>query len=140
MQAWDGIELYKHVATASGDGVWELVHSNVRPNFYDSTTGSNTSGRQDFCLEIQQGDVDVHIDAELNYVLDVKQQRVTFSANDIMYALKFPNDAACRAFGEQLSNAVFFNLFGVSIVDNYDYIGYGNWTLVTLTFGSLCCC
>ncbi|KXZ52553.1 hypothetical protein GPECTOR_9g597 [Gonium pectorale] len=112
-----GTKLYKYVATASGDGNWELASSNARPRFYDSNEDSNTSGKKDFFLEIEQGDVDVHVDAELNYVLDVKQRRVTFSANETIYALKFPNDTACRAFGEQLNDAVFYNQYGV---DNDD--------------------
>ncbi|PNH08099.1 Protein CYPRO4 [Tetrabaena socialis] len=110
-------KLYKYVATSSGEGNWELASSNARPRFYDAKEDSNTSGKKDYFLEIEQGDVDVHVDAELNYVLDVKQRRITFNANGTIYAVKFATDSTCRAFGEQLNDAIFYNQYGV---DNDD--------------------
>ncbi|GFR50260.1 hypothetical protein Agub_g12446 [Astrephomene gubernaculifera] len=108
-----GTKLYKFVATSSGEGNWELASSNARPRFYDSLEDSNSSGKKDFFLEIEQGDVDVHVDPRLNYVLNVNQRRITFCANNTIYALKFPNDQACRLFGEQLNDIIFYNQYGV---------------------------
>jgi hypothetical protein len=108
-----GNKLYRYVCTPNGDGNWELASSHARPRFYDAKEDSGTSGKKDFYLEVEQGDVDVRVDAGLNYVLDVKQRRVTFNANNTVFALKFPSDATCRAFGEQLNDALFYNQYGV---------------------------
>ncbi|EFJ44461.1 hypothetical protein VOLCADRAFT_82851 [Volvox carteri f. nagariensis] len=108
-----GTKLFKYVTTINGEGNWELASSNAKPHFYDSKEDSNSSGKKDFFLEIEQGDVDVHVDAGLNYVLDVDQRRVTFAANNTIYALKFQNDDACRTFGEQLNDAIFYNQYGL---------------------------
>ncbi|KAG2485820.1 hypothetical protein HYH03_015530 [Edaphochlamys debaryana] len=116
-EASTATKLYKYVTTSSGDGNWEVASSAARPRFYDAKEDANTSGKKDWYLEIEQGDVDVHVDAELNYVLDVKQRRVTFNANGTIYALKFATDATCRDFGEQLNDCSFYNQFGV---DNDD--------------------
>lgn len=111
-------KLYKYIVTPSGEGNWELASANAKPRFYDALEDSNASGKKDFFLEIEQGDVDVHVDAELNYVLDVKQRRITFHANGTIYALRFPHDTACRAFGEQLNDALFYNQYGVENDDD----------------------
>ncbi|GLI63206.1 hypothetical protein VaNZ11_006105 [Volvox africanus] len=112
-EADGGVKLYKYVITSSGDGNWELASSNARPRIYDSKEDSNIRGKKDFFLEIEQGDVDVHVDANLNHILDVRQRRVTFAANDTIYALKFPNDDTCRTFGVDLNDALFYNQYGV---------------------------
>ncbi|KAG2451790.1 hypothetical protein HYH02_003568 [Chlamydomonas schloesseri] len=111
-------KLYKYIATPSGEGNWELASAAAKPRFYDALEDANASGKKDFFLEIEQGDVDVHVDADLNYVLDVKQRRITFHANGTIYALRFPHDAACRAFGEQLNDALFYNQYGVENDDD----------------------
>lgn len=75
---------------------------------------SNTSGKKDYFLEIEEGEIDAHVDQNLEYVLDVKQRRVTFSANGTIWALRFPNDHTYRLFGEELNDAIFYNQYGVN--------------------------
>ena len=36
--------------------------------------------------------MDVHVDQNLGYILDIGQRRITFTAGEHIYALKFPND------------------------------------------------
>lgn len=98
----------------NNDGVWEVASTNARPRFYDMNEDSNTSGKKDYFLEIEEGEIDSHVDQNLEYVLDVKQRRVTFSANGTIWALRFPNDQAYRLFGEELNDAIFYNQYGVN--------------------------
>lgn len=55
----------------------------------------------------------MHVVADLNYVLDVRDRRITFSANETIFALRFPTSDLCRIFGESLNDAVFNNQYGV---------------------------
>lgn len=111
--------LYRFVFTGT-DGVWETASSNARPRFYDANEDTSTSSRskKSYHLEVEAGDIDAHVDQEMNYVMDVKQRRVTFHAGGAIWALKFASDEAARAFAEELNDAAFYNQYGVDCDDD----------------------
>eukprot|EP00967_Tisochrysis_lutea_P131282 scaffold228081_cov19-Tisochrysis_lutea.AAC.1 len=50
-------------------------------------------------LEIENGDLDVRVDDSLSYVVDTDQRRLTFSAHDKIWALRFGNADSLSAQG-----------------------------------------
>lgn len=47
-------------------------------------------------LEIEGGDVDVRVDDGLSYVVDTDQRRLTFSAHEQIWALRYGNPESFR--------------------------------------------
>ena len=76
-QAEPGVKLYKYVrAGAVGD--WRLLSSFARPRLYDSREDGGGS-KQEWFLEVEGGGVDAKADNTLNYMLDLKAKRITFT-------------------------------------------------------------
>mmetsp|Transcript_1482 Transcript_1482/g.3251 ORF Transcript_1482/g.3251 Transcript_1482/m.3251 type:complete len:563 (-) Transcript_1482:307-1995(-) len=108
-----GIKLFKFVKAGTG-GNWELASANARPSFYDALEDTSSSGsKHDWFMEVEGGDIDVHVDQDLGYVLDLSQRRVTFSAEGTVWALRFPSEEQYRSFGEELNNKVYYNTYGM---------------------------
>ncbi|KAL6753084.1 VID27 cytoplasmic protein-domain-containing protein [Haematococcus lacustris] len=105
-----GIKLFRFVR-AGNTGSWELASSNASPRFYDSNEDSTTSGKADWFLEV--GDIEARVDSELSYVMDLPGRRITFSAGEHCYALRFPNSEMFRSFAEELNDKAFYNLTGL---------------------------
>lgn len=100
VQAPAGIKLFQFVKAASG-GKWELVSSRAQPRFYDANEDQRNK-QPDYYLEIESGDIDQRADGALSYVADPAARRVTFAANDSLWALKFPAADSYRAFMTEL--------------------------------------
>ncbi|KAJ9521148.1 hypothetical protein QJQ45_022851 [Haematococcus lacustris] len=110
LQPERGIKLFRFVR-AGNTGSWELASSNASPRFYDANEDSTTSGKADWFLEV--GDIEARVDSELSYVMDLPGRRITFSAGEHCYALRFPNDEMFRSFAEELNDKAFYNLTGL---------------------------
>eukprot|EP00200_Dunaliella_tertiolecta_P009141 CAMPEP_0202380178 /NCGR_PEP_ID=MMETSP1127-20130417/27502_1 /ASSEMBLY_ACC=CAM_ASM_000462 /TAXON_ID=3047 /ORGANISM="Dunaliella tertiolecta, Strain CCMP1320" /LENGTH=600 /DNA_ID=CAMNT_0048978833 /DNA_START=71 /DNA_END=1873 /DNA_ORIENTATION=+ len=108
----DCIKLYQYVAASGHTGEWKLLSSNARPQFYDTQEDSNTR-KQDWFLEIENGDLDVRVDDSLSYVVDTDQRRLTFSAHDKIWALRFGNADRFKQFLEDFNDKMFYNMYGV---------------------------
>eukprot|EP00197_Chlamydomonas_leiostraca_P013127 CAMPEP_0202869760 /NCGR_PEP_ID=MMETSP1391-20130828/12913_1 /ASSEMBLY_ACC=CAM_ASM_000867 /TAXON_ID=1034604 /ORGANISM="Chlamydomonas leiostraca, Strain SAG 11-49" /LENGTH=578 /DNA_ID=CAMNT_0049550119 /DNA_START=147 /DNA_END=1883 /DNA_ORIENTATION=+ len=104
-----GIKLYKFVRKGTA-GDWETVTQNARYRFYDAKEDTG-KGKAEWWLDV--ADVDVKVDQELGYVVDLKQRRVTFTADGNIYALKFPSVDQYRSFAEELNDCAFYNTYGV---------------------------
>lgn len=109
-EAAPGIKLYQFIKAGSG-GKWELTSSRACPGFYDAN--EDARGKQpDFWLEVDAGDIDTRADDALSYVADPAARRVTFAANEGLWALKFPSAESYRAFMTELEDDVFQNTYG----------------------------
>jgi hypothetical protein len=95
-----GIKLYQFVK-AGASGKWELISSRACPGFYDANQDTR-SKEPDFYLEVDAGDIDTRADDALSYVADPAAKRVTFAANEGLWALKFPSAESYRAFMTEL--------------------------------------
>lgn len=100
LQAAPGIKLYKFIKAGSS-GKWELLSSHVTPRFYDINEDQR-SKEPEWFVEIDSGDIDQRADDTLSYVADPAARRVTFAANEGLWALKFPSAEGYRAFMNQL--------------------------------------
>jgi hypothetical protein len=108
-----GVRLFKYVTTGVA-GNWEPVSANAQPRFYDNKQDSGGK-KQDWFLEVEAGEVDVRVDDALSYDIALRERRVTFNANDLVFAMRFPTAEACSTFCDQLRDAAFYNTYG------YDY-------------------
>lgn len=103
-KAAPGIKLYQFIKAGSG-GKWELTSLRACPGFYDAN--EDARGKQpDFWLEVDAGDIDTRADDALSYVADPAARRVTFAANEGLWALKFPSAESYRAFMTELEVGV----------------------------------
>jgi hypothetical protein len=61
-------------------------------------------------MEIDGSDVDVRVDADLNYLADLNQLRMTFGAHDAIWALRFGSEeqykCACLLSSDNLTLGV----------------------------------
>jgi hypothetical protein len=103
-KAAPGIKLYQFVK-AGASGRWELISSRACPGFYDANQDAR-SKEPDFWLEVDAGDIDTRADDALSYVADPAAKRVTFAANEGLWALKFPSAESYRAFMTELEVGV----------------------------------
>ncbi|KAF6261436.1 VID27 cytoplasmic protein-domain-containing protein [Scenedesmus sp. NREL 46B-D3] len=103
-------ELYQFVR-AGASGRWEQISSRACPGFYDANEDAR-SKESDFWLEVEAGDIDTRADDALSYVADPAARRVTFAANEGLWALKFPSAESYRAFMTELEDDVFQNTYG----------------------------
>jgi len=106
-----GCKLFHFVSAGSG-GAWEVITSNASPRFYNANEDTGKKA-YDWHLEIDGSDVDVRVDQELGYVMDMPGRRLTFSAEGVIYALRFGNEEQFRQFMELLNDYAFSNTYGV---------------------------
>ena len=94
------MKLYQFVKGSTA-GTWKLISNAAQPRFYDLNEDSNKKGSE-FMLEVDAGDIDTLADEKLSYVADASTRRVTFAANNVMWALKFPDSATYITFMKEL--------------------------------------
>lgn len=107
------VQLYCWVK-ARRTGSWELVSEDAKVGMYNAHEDANNK-TPEWHLEIDgpQEPVDAIIDDE--YIFDAEQHRVTFSAGDETWALRFPNTSTFNLFLQKYNRAVFENRFAMEL-------------------------
>jgi hypothetical protein len=122
LQAAPGVKLYQYIKGTTA-GTWKLISNAAQPRFYDSNEDSNKKGSE-FMLEVDAGDIDTRADDKMAYVADASQMRVTFAANGVLWALKFPDPVTYRAFIKELEVCP-----SLELIPSYNTAGEGQSVL-----------
>ena len=87
--------LYKYLVSGGTGGSWNVASRSAAWRFYDNNDGS--SSKTAWFLEIEQGDIDMHVSNPAELQADLQQMTATFfdAETACVCKLRFPDVAAC---------------------------------------------
>lgn len=104
------MKLFKFMP-GSGQGSWEIISTSAALDMYDENEDA-ASKAPNWFLTIEGSQEEICKRIEDDFSFEPKDLRVTFAADEGVWALKFPNTRKFDSFLQQFNEKLFENQFG----------------------------